>query len=146
MTRQCLFITYSYVRMFLFLPHASLSLLSQQACAWSTFVGLQSFLTLCRHVTIIASPPPSQSHYPWPTAATLTLFTDPRRCYHCSHITPGLMLSCSRCSRPPAIVAVVVTSPPAQRHCPHVVHAPPPVVTVAFTSPPAHRRCAHVHS
>jgi hypothetical protein len=131
--------------MFLFLPHASLSLLSQQAaCAWSTFVGLQSFLTLCRHVTIISSPPSSQSHQPlahrhrahvvhcplpmlplrshppWPNAVALTSFTAPRHCCRSGHITPGPMPLPSHHSRPPAVIAVAVTSPPAHHCCAHV--------------------------
>jgi hypothetical protein len=112
--------------MFLYLPHASLSLLSQQACAWSTFVGLQSFLTLCHHVTIISNPPPSQSHNPWPTVIALMSFMAPHRCCHRGHITPGPTPLRSHHSRPPAIVAVVVTSPPAQRCRPRAVHGPLP--------------------
>jgi hypothetical protein len=120
-----MFFHYLFLRIFVFISAVGVTISSvTQACAWSTFVGLQSFLTLCRHVTIIFSPPPSQSHHPWPTAVALTLFTAPRRCSRHGHITPGPMPLRSRCSRPPAIVAIVVTSPPAQRRCPTLFTAP----------------------
>ncbi len=94
--------------------------------------------------SIISSPPPSQSHHPWPTTIAITLFTAPRH-RRCSHITPspdnvkltlftaprhhcrsgghnqlGPMPLPSCYSRPPAIVAVTVTSPPVQHHRAHV--------------------------
>jgi hypothetical protein len=106
--------------MFLFLLHASLSLLSHQACAWSTLVGLQSFLTLCHRS--------SQAHR------------------HHSHITPGPLPLRSLCLRPPAVVAVVVTSPPALTTSSSRCSQPPAIVAiVGVTINLTQRRCPSHH-
>jgi hypothetical protein len=97
--------------------------------------------------SIISSPPPSQSHHPWPTVVTITLFTAPRRCCHRGHITPG----------PDDVKLTLFTAP---CHCCHSgghnqlgpmpllsgCSRPPTVVAVAVTSPRVHRRGAHVGS
>jgi hypothetical protein len=110
--------------MFLFLLHASLSLLSHQACACSTLVGLRSFLTLCHrlspahrhHSHITPGPPPSQSICSRPPAVIVVTVTSPS----------ALTMSSLCCSRPPTIVAVVVVTINLARCCfPHVIHSPP---------------------
>ncbi len=51
-----------------------------------------------------------------------------RCCRRHGHITLGPIniVASSRCSRPPVVITIMVTSPPAHCHCAHVIHGPLP--------------------
>jgi hypothetical protein len=139
-----MFIHYLFLRTYVFISAAcvTISSVTLSMClvhlSWAAI--FPDLLSL-----IISSRPPSQSHHPWPTTVAITLFTPPCQRYHRSHITPGPddvkltsftaprhccrsgghnqlgpMLLPSRHSRPPAIVAITVTSPLVHCHCAHV--------------------------
>ncbi len=54
----------------------------------------------------------------------------PYHCCHCGHIItcPINIVTGSRWSRPPVVIAVVVTSPPVHCHRAHVIFCPPPTL------------------
>ncbi len=81
---------------------------------------------------------PLRSHHPRSTVIALTLVVNaPRHRCHRGHITPGPInvVTGSRWSRLPIVIAVVVTSPPAHCRHAHVILCPPPMLLLQSHHP-----------
>ncbi len=125
-------------------------LLSRYDHLQPTTITVTSPLAHCRCAHVVHGPLPSlpsRSHHPRPNAVALTLFTAPRHHCHSGHITPGPTPLPSHCSWPPAVVAIVVTSPPATAVAlTLVVNGPLPLSPLQSHHSQPNQRCCRLTS